>query len=688
MSAEVRVGIAGAGYVCAHHLRALRDLGFVKVVGICDLDEAKARQTAARFGVARFFGSLREMAEERPQVIHVLTPPESHCSLALEALEMGCHVFVEKPMADSVEECDRMIAAARQRGLVLSVDHSARFDPVVTEAQRRIEAGECGDLLGVHFFRSSDYPPYAGGPLPPHYHLDSYPFRDLGIHGLYLMESLLGPIQKLETRYWSTGRNLPLRLDEWRCTVECALGTGQMFFSWNARPVQNELWIHGTRGLLHVDRFLQLCQCRRAWPVPKQAQFVLNGWRHAGERLWAIPWNMARFVTGSLKPSPGIYVCVQEFHRALAEGRPVPVSVEEGRRAVAWVEEAVRQADVEQKKRQVTLSIPVAKAKALVTGAAGFLGGALVRRLHGQGESLRLLLRKEAPAGTLAASLPAVYGDLGQPEVVDRAVEGVETVYHVGAAMRGGPAAFQAGTLWGTRNIIEACLRHGVKRLVYVSSLGVLDHAGHRDGDPVTESSPLEPFPERRGWYTRSKLQAEQMVLEAVRERGLPAVVVRPGQIFGPGAERTAPTGVIALGGVWVVAGRGQARLPLVYVEDVVDGLLLAAKAGGAAGKIIHLVDPAEVRQNEYLRRCASLLRGEIRVWRAPRMLLLAAGAGVELLGKALNRSVPLSIYRVRSLRPLWPCDISVARQVLGWSPRAGAQEGLRLTFGGAAGGT
>src|SRR5207342_1550427 len=120
----------------------------------------------------------------RPEVIHILTPPEFHCSLALAAMDIGCHVFVEKPMAESVEECDRMIERAREKGVVLSINHSDRFDPVVLQAIQIARSGAIGDVLAVHSIRSSDYPTYAGGPLPAPYRQGSYPFRDLGVHSL------------------------------------------------------------------------------------------------------------------------------------------------------------------------------------------------------------------------------------------------------------------------------------------------------------------------------------------------------------------------------------------------------------------------------------------------------------------------------------------------------------------------
>ncbi len=128
-SRRTRVGLVGAGAVSGEHLRALGALSAVEVVGICDVDREKAGAVARRFNLDAAFGSLDELAVVQPDVVHIVTPPETHCALTLRALEMGWDVFVEKPMAESVAECDAMIRAAAERGRMLSVDHSARFDP-------------------------------------------------------------------------------------------------------------------------------------------------------------------------------------------------------------------------------------------------------------------------------------------------------------------------------------------------------------------------------------------------------------------------------------------------------------------------------------------------------------------------------------------------------------------------------
>ena len=123
--------------------------------------------------------------------------------------------------------------------------------------------------------------------------------------------------------------------------------------------------------------------------------------------------------------------------------------------------------------------------------------------------------------------------------------------------------------------------------------------------------------------------------------------------------------------------GSGNLRIPLVYIEDVVDAILLGAERDVLSGSIFNLIDPEIMDQNEYLAWCQSVSEKPIRIVRASRFLLNCAGFAAEKVFGLLHRDAPLSRYRLNSARPIGPCNCEAARVKLGWTPRVGVKAGL-----------
>ncbi len=674
MLPRYRVGLVGAGSIAQHHVAALRGVPRVELVGVTDLDEARARALAERSGT-RALASVEALRAAGADVIHVLTPPESHASVALSALELGCHVLVEKPLATSVEDCRRIQALAERRGLVASVNHSLLFDPQVVRALELVRGGRLGEVVAVDILRSSSYPPWRAGPVPPHYRSAGYPFRDIGVHSLYLLQAFLGPIEGVTAAWASKGGDPNLAQDEWRAQVRCRGGLGQLQLSWNVRPMQSQIIVQGTRGVLRIDLFLMFRALRSALPLPKPIERVVNALTDSIQPLIDVPVGVVKFATGVVKPFQGLHGLVGAFYQALEGRGPLPVTIAEATEVVRWVEEVARGADAEHGARLARL--PCAEgAEVLVTGASGGLGGAVLRRLA-PGRKVRVLVRR-IPSEPWPG-VDVVVGDLGDEEAVERAVRGARTVVHVGAAMKGGWEDHERGTVEGTRKVVEACRRHGVEKLVHISSLSVADWAG-QDGGVLSEGSRLEPRPEDRGHYTRAKLAAERIVSEAAREHGLPAVILRPGQIFGGRMPLLTPAVARRVGARWLVLGDGTLRLPLVYLDDVVDAVVEALDGPLAGGEIIQLVDPCTPSQNEVLAAAAS----GAKVVRVPRWLLFAAGSLSEPLLALLKRKSPVSAYRLKSALARLEFESPRARELLGWQPRVGVVEGIRRQVAGA----
>lgn len=245
---------------------------------------------------------------------------------------------------------------------------------------------------------------------------------------------------------------------------------------------------------------------------------------------------------------------------------------------------------------------------------------------------------------------------------------------HVGAAMKGGLIEHTTATIIGTRNVIAACKKHGVEKLVHVSSMSVIDWAGAPAGTTVDERTAFEPRAEDRGAYTQAKLEAEKLVSAAVKEQQLPAVILRPGQIFG--SRIPLITGAVArrVAGRWLVLGDGKITLPLIYIDDVVDAILLAAKGELRNGEVIQLVGAEELTQDDVLR----IAGGAAKVLHFPLPALFALGKTSELALGLLKRKSPLSEYRLKSALAKRRFESLSAGPLLGWRARTSIEEGIR----------
>jgi predicted dehydrogenase len=342
--------MVGAGNICEFHVAAVKALPEVELVGVYDLDRERARAAAERWGT-RAFDTFEELIAAGANVIHGLTPPSSHVAVARTALDHGCHVLIEKPIAEDESEARQLGELAKAKGLTVGVNHSLLFDPQIRRALDEVASGAIGDVVSVDILRGSEYPPYAGGPLPPWYRDAGYPFRDLGVHCLYLIQELLGPIEDIDAAWRSLGGDRDLAFDEWRALVRCSRGLGQFQLTFNAKPMQSQVLIHGTKGLLRVDLFAMFNSHRRATPLPKAAERLVNAFTDSIEPLIDVPIGVVKFIRKEVQAYQGLRDLVADFYRCLAAGEPPPVTVDDAASVVHWVEKIARAADEDHEQR-------------------------------------------------------------------------------------------------------------------------------------------------------------------------------------------------------------------------------------------------------------------------------------------------------------------------------------------------
>src|SRR5580704_9167840 len=310
---RLRAGLVGAGYISEFHARAIQRLPNARIVGIADVVNSRAIAQAARFSIPKVFPTMEAMINEGVDVIHILTPPATHAPLAIAALESGCHVLVEKPLASDVDEVDRISAAATAAQKSVCVNHSMLYDRFVSKALNLVRSGAIGAPLTFDYFRSSEYPPYRGGPLPIHFQGGGYPFLDQGVHALYLAESFLGPIEDVKTLFGTHGSDSNLLFDEWRVAAQCERGTANMQISWNVRPLQNSFVVQGTKGVLRANLFAMWVTHTPELPLPKAPARALQAMSEGLSICAQVPSNIARFAAKKIVQYDGLHSLVAAF---------------------------------------------------------------------------------------------------------------------------------------------------------------------------------------------------------------------------------------------------------------------------------------------------------------------------------------------------------------------------------------
>jgi nucleoside-diphosphate-sugar epimerase len=315
---------------------------------------------------------------------------------------------------------------------------------------------------------------------------------------------------------------------------------------------------------------------------------------------------------------------------------------------------------------------------ALVTGATGLLGSHLVDLLLERDRPVRILARPGTVVEPMGrAGVEVCWGDLGNAQSLVAAVKGVECVFH--CAARTGPwgveAEYEATNVRGLATLVDAALAAGVERFVHVSSITVHGNDVRGVADE-TASFRIEPNP-----YSRTKVAGERLLADIIRERHAPVTIVRPGWIYGPRdvASFARFATRIQRGGM-VVIGRGDNHVPLIYVRDVAQGMLLASQTPLARGRAYLLVNDEPVTQSEYLGAIAKALGVPSPSRHIGYRFALAVGAVGETVGQAARWNHPPLVmrYGVQLLGGENRFDVSRARRELGFAPQVDLAEGVR----------
>jgi nucleoside-diphosphate-sugar epimerase/predicted dehydrogenase len=582
---QPRLAIIGCDAVVQTHLLpALRQIGWLPQV----LAEPTRKNLDATIRLVGK-GSLRAAVADWREAVDsfdaaiVAAPHAYRGSIGAELAAAGKHVFMEKTLATSAADGKAILEAAAKGGTIVSTGLLRRHLHVARWTAELLRSGILGQIR--HFEAREGFvsnwaagtdaslsPQASGGGV----------LMD-GVHTIDLITWWLGEMATVIYRDDSCGG---VAAD---CVIECELasgGSGMIELS-RSRDLPNTCRIEGTKGFVEVH----LCKNEVIACSADVRDFRVNG-----VGVDAFPEQ----------GSPQLFsAALADFRSSIVEGRQKGVDGQEGLATASLIERCCA--------TRSTLTMPWAEPTApahgtpvtlpgnrvAITGATGFIGGRLAERLLDQGKQVRCLVRNIGSAARLAR-LPVeiVRVDLADEAGVKKALEGCDHVFHCAYDPRS-----LAQNRAAARNVVAASLAHNVKRLVHLSTFSVYEPFpdGHLSEDTPDGDKSLV--------YTRTKLELETKVLDAARKQGLRGTVLQPTIVYGPFSRPwTIGPAEMLLYGTLILPDRAEGICNAVYIDDLIDAMLLAAVKEEAIGQRFIVSGPDAVTWGHFFEQFASVL--------------------------------------------------------------------------------
>lgn len=319
--------------------------------------------------------------------------------------------------------------------------------------------------------------------------------------------------------------------------------------------------------------------------------------------------------------------------------------------------------------------------KAFVTGANGFIGSNLVKKLVERGYGVKGLVLKGTNSSVIAdTGCEILHGDILNPESYSAALKGTDVLFHLAAKVSdwGRKEEFELVNVEGTQRLIEECVRRGVRRFIFISSLAIHKPSNYVDAD---ENTPRNNY---SMWYALSKIKGEDLVMEYSQKGKIEGVIIRPGLFpFGPNDMTSFYHIARALQQrIYRCVNKGKAYLSTAYVENLVDGLILSAEREEAKGEVFIIADDVKITWKELTEMIARELGVKPPTMSIPYSIGIVIAKAFEFSYRILKlkSAPPLTTYRIAIAGHSYHFTSKKAKDMLGYVPRVFLKEGIIKT--------
>ena len=619
---QLRVAIVGAGKMGLHHARAICRLsGLAHVVAAADPSDAARDAMRKVWPDAAVFSSLDELlAAIDVDVVHVCTAPETHEQMAALALESGCHVYVEKPVAQSVAGAERLSCLAKERQLLMCVGHQLLFE---APARRLLDLlPSIGTVVHIESFFS--FRPvrraFGGGRALA----SDLQLLDILPHPVYLLVHLLErtePAALLELAALEIGRAGTVH-----AIVRRGALSGTLVVTLAGRPVESYVRVVGTNGTLHAD-FVRGTLQRLVGPGISGIDKALNPFRLARQLLFGTSAALGERVLKRQRSYPGLAEIFQAFYASIRSGQPSPVSPESiigTVRICEQIADVVRPNESRGPSTRVEPGVP----RALVTGGTGFLGRAVVEALAAVDKPVRVVGRRIPAAWEREPDVEYVVADLGDPLPAE-VYQNVDIVVHCAAETAGGWEEHRRNSIAATEHTLRGAASASVRRFIHVSSLATIAPARTREA--LNEDSPLEPNPENYGPYVWGKVESERLVERLGADLRLDVRIVRPGALVD--YDRFEPPGKLGrrMGNVFIAVGMPSQRLGVADVRFAARTIAWMVTNFSSGPRVLNLLAPSLPTRRQLVAALRDSNPDLTVVWLPPPLLLPLSWVAIAL---------------------------------------------------------